>query len=144
MTLHENTAALAREKAARKAAYFAAIAERDVLPGDTDHHTRHRAEGRVALALDAMRFWGDPIPAAPAAVQVTPAVDAFVGPSAGVKPAPARHPASQSEADRLADEIIAAANAAEREMSEAFAPPPQSEADRLAAEIVTAARLVEP
>jgi hypothetical protein len=72
MTSHEdNRAALMREREARHAAYVAAVEERDSLRPfangpdalEYDHRALARAEARVGLALDAMRHWGDPLPA---------------------------------------------------------------------------------
>jgi hypothetical protein len=70
MTSHEkNRAALLREREDRRAAYVAALHERDSLMGvanspdalEYDHRALARAEARVSLALDAMRHWRDPI-----------------------------------------------------------------------------------
>jgi hypothetical protein len=51
--------ALTREREARQSAYAAAIAERDALPADAEPHTVRKAEGRVAMALHAIKQWGE-------------------------------------------------------------------------------------
>lgn len=135
LTHEENRAALLRERDARKATYLTAIAQRDALVPfaqradafEFDRRELARAESRVAAVLQAMHHWKDPIPAAPAAVQVT-APAAFVGRAGAVNPV--------SEVDRLANEIVAAAEAA-------CLPGAKTEAHRLADEIVAPARLAE-
>lgn len=125
MTSHEeNRAALIREREARQTAYLAAVAERDALPGD------RRAEARFGLAIQALEFWGDPIPTKPA----TTAITAPATPLAPLRPHAGAVSQPLSEADRLANEIIAAAESA-------VAPAPKNDADRLADEIIACARL---
>jgi hypothetical protein len=51
--------ALTREREARQSAYATAVAERDALPNDAEPFTRRKAEGRVAMALHAIRQWGE-------------------------------------------------------------------------------------
>jgi hypothetical protein len=51
--------ALTREREARQAAYGAAVAERDALPADAEPHARRKADGRVAMALHAIKQWGE-------------------------------------------------------------------------------------
>jgi hypothetical protein len=51
--------ALTREREARQSAYSAAVAERNALPADAEPHTVRKAEGRVAMALQAIKHWGE-------------------------------------------------------------------------------------
>jgi hypothetical protein len=132
MTPHEdNRAAMARELEARLSAYLAAVAERDALPGDTDPASHRRAESRVKLALDTMRRWKDPIPAASTATTIA-------SPAASLSPLGRAGGMSRptNEADRLADEVIAAALGT-------TLPNAKTEADRLADEIIASAQLAD-
>ncbi|MGN6515900.1 MAG: hypothetical protein ACTHLR_08670 [Rhizomicrobium sp.] len=114
-THDEARAALLRERDARLAAYHAAVAERDALVPfaqrpdaiSFDHAELRRAEVRVNSALSAMKFWNDPLPAAPAVATVTA--------PAALSPPVERAPCAvspMSEADRLAAQIIASAELA--------------------------------
>jgi hypothetical protein len=135
MTHEEQRAALLRERENRLNAYLASVAARDAIAPfangpdalEFDRRELVRAESRVNSAINAMRMWNDPIPAAPAATTITaPAAPAAPSERSGA----VSHPLS--EADRLANEIIAAANAA-------ILPGAKTEADKLADEIVAAA-----
>lgn len=130
MEYERNRAALLKEREKRAAAYATAVAERDTLPADADHGWRRNVEARVTLALDEMKRWSDPIPAAEVAVT-------FIAPDA-LPPVERSGAVSQalSEADKLANEIIAAA-----EGVAATIPSAKTAAERLADEIVASAEL---
>jgi hypothetical protein len=51
--------ALIREREARQSAYATAVADRDALPADAEPHTVRKAQGRVTMALHAIRQWGE-------------------------------------------------------------------------------------
>jgi hypothetical protein len=51
--------ALTREREARQSAYSTAVAEWNALPADAEPFAVRKAAGRVAVALHAIRHWGE-------------------------------------------------------------------------------------